>query len=278
MSTALPNATAMLATQDAMLREMNKTQHDLWMRRMSDAIRIGVDPHKYAGPMPEPITQLPPGARVAQSVEVTPNAGALRVCELESELAELEDVIERHRILYDQLQKALQLLARASGKANIIAMALTGQTDPSRINPQGNYPNANTLDRWCIQGKFIQEFLLDLDKVYKMFNPVRPLHRKTHHEPRNPPRSQRPDPRHDLRRGHHAVPVRAGPDGRGNQDRRALSPENIQALREYLWLRMHENQRWWDEDAALWRRVWFSHWTVMVYWMSITYLHQWGLS
>jgi len=55
-----------------------------------------------------------------------------------------------------------------------------------------------------------------------------------------------------------------------------MNAEQLQEMREAVWLRMHETQKAWDEDTAIWRRVWFAHLVAMFSWLMLTYMHRWG--
>lgn len=238
---------ALRAAEKSVLYTMDKTQHDIWMRRYADAMRMGVDPHKYAGPMPTPIATVPVaavpdvhpdprilvvqlpqalggkvvGLQVVHSsndendqslvgvmLTLNPdetdklslgdiflgvNSGHVKdpkhthvgtthlslEAEKDSEIAKLEEMIDEHTKRYDEsgvmkrLQEALTLLANVKENAKTVSAAITGQIDASRINPQASYLTINTLHIRPISGKFVQEFLLDLDKIDKLLDPAK---------------------------------------------------------------------------------------------------------
>lgn len=55
-----------------------------------------------------------------------------------------------------------------------------------------------------------------------------------------------------------------------------MSVEQLEAMREELWLRHNDTQRFWDADAALWRKVWFAHLTAMLFWSLLIIMQELG--
>lgn len=100
------------------------------------------------------------------------------IMELEGELAKVEDMVRNSVARYEG-DKAIRALETAHGLVNeVIASAkeitnaLTGQTIASRINPQANYPSPRLTGSAGIPGTTLQEFLLRLDRLKTVLDPV----------------------------------------------------------------------------------------------------------
>jgi len=96
----------------------------------------------------------------------------------EAEIAKVEALVDEHVRQYEndgileKLRKAYALVEEIGQHAKTITSAVSGQTDPMRINPNATYPGSTGPRAGAVSGKFLQEFLQAYDRLARVLNPV----------------------------------------------------------------------------------------------------------